>query len=129
MITTENLSEIFVEMADSLVDAFDLVGFLHDVTTRAVEVSGAATAGLLLADQHDVLHVMAASSNSGRLLELFQLQSEQGAIGRARGIDVEAAFEILRAQARSNRQPLREVALAVLDDPTSDGARQLLGPA
>ncbi|CAN5654259.1 GAF and ANTAR domain-containing protein [soil metagenome] len=78
MISVEQLSFVFAEVADALVSDFDLVGFLHDLTSHAADVSGAAAVGLLLADQHNYLHYMAASDETARLLELFQLQNEQG---------------------------------------------------
>lgn len=78
MISTEQLSFVFADVVDSLVTDFDLVEVLHNLTTHAAEVSGAAAVGLLLADQHGHLHFMAASTQSGRLLELFQLQNDQG---------------------------------------------------
>ena len=43
-----------------------------------MDVSGASSAGLLLADQNDTLHYMAASSEGARHLELFQLQHSEG---------------------------------------------------
>jgi transcriptional regulator with GAF, ATPase, and Fis domain len=65
-------------MADTLVDEFDMIDFLHLLTTRCVELLDVAAAGLLLVDQHGALQVVAASSERTRLLELFQLQTDQG---------------------------------------------------
>ena len=78
MISVERLSYVFAEVSDALVSDFDLVAFLHDLTVHAADVSGAASVGLLIADQHRYLHYMAASNENARLLELFQLQNEQG---------------------------------------------------
>jgi GAF domain-containing protein len=78
MVSTERLADVFVEVADTLVDEFDLIDFLHSLADHAVSVSGAASAGLLLTDQHDNLHYMAASSEGARHLELFQLQHSEG---------------------------------------------------
>ncbi len=78
MISVERLSFVFAEVADALVADFDLIDFLHELTCHAADVSGAASVGLLLSDEHDYLHFMAASTESARLLELFQLQNEQG---------------------------------------------------
>ena len=78
MVSNERLAAVFVEMADTLVDEFDLIDFLHHLADHAVSVSGAASAGLLLADQNDALHFMAASSESAMHLELFQLQNSEG---------------------------------------------------
>ena len=78
MVSTERLADVFVEVADTLVDEFDLIDFLHNLADHAVAVSGASSAGLLLADQNDTLHYMAASSEGARHLELFQLQHSEG---------------------------------------------------
>jgi GAF domain-containing protein len=72
------LADVFVEMADTLVDDFDLIDFLHVLTGRCVELLEVAAAGLLLTDGQDNLQVVAASSERTRLLELFQLQTDQG---------------------------------------------------
>lgn len=78
MIAADQLAEVFVEVADTLVDDFDVIEFLETVTRRTAEVSSAASAGLLLADAHGKLQYMAASAESVKLLELFQLQYEEG---------------------------------------------------
>lgn len=72
------LADVFVEMADTLVDDFDLIDFLHVLTERCVQVLGVSAAGLLLTDGQDALQVVAASSERTRLLELFQLQADEG---------------------------------------------------
>src|SRR5882757_5963137 len=72
------LADVFVEMADTLVDEFDVIDFLHVLTERCVQLLGVSAAGLLLTDGQDMLQVVAASSERTRLLELFQLQTDQG---------------------------------------------------
>ena len=72
------LADVFVEMADTLVDDFDVIDFLHVLTERCVQLLGVSAAGLLLTDGRDTLQVVAASSERTRLLELFQLQADQG---------------------------------------------------
>ena len=78
MIETTRLTEVFVEMADTLVANFDLVEFLNDLTDHAAALSGADSVGLMLTDQRGRLQFMAASDESGRVLELFQLQDDDG---------------------------------------------------
>ncbi|MEU8023522.1 MULTISPECIES: GAF and ANTAR domain-containing protein [Micromonospora] len=72
------LSDVFVELADTLVDDFDVIEFLHVLADRCVQLLGVSAAGLLVTDQQDSLRVIAASSERTRLLELFQLQTAQG---------------------------------------------------
>jgi transcriptional regulator with GAF, ATPase, and Fis domain len=72
------LAEVLVEMADTLVDDFDVIEFLHVLTERSVQLLGVAAAGLLLTDGQGTLQVVAASSERTRLLELFQLQTYEG---------------------------------------------------
>ena len=72
------LSGTFVELTDTMVADFDIIDFLHVLTSRSVELLEVSAAGLLLADPRGELRVVAASSEAARLLELFQLQSDQG---------------------------------------------------
>src|SRR5277367_4032015 len=72
------LSETFVELTDTMVAGFDVIDFLHVLTDRSVQLLDVSAAGLLLADSRGELRVVAASSQAARLLELFQLQNDQG---------------------------------------------------
>lgn len=74
----ENLVDAFVELADTLVDDFDVIDFLHTLAKRCVELLEVEAAGLMLVDPHGTLHASAASSENARLLELFELQADAG---------------------------------------------------
>ena len=74
----EELAETFVELADSLVDEFDALDLLTVLVDRCVELLGVAAAGILVADGQDQLRLAVSSSESVRLLELYQLQSDEG---------------------------------------------------
>ena len=72
------LAATFVELADTLVADFDVVDFLHGLADRCVRLLEVDAAGLMLADQRGSLRVVASSSEQARLVELFQLQHEEG---------------------------------------------------
>jgi GAF domain-containing protein len=74
----EKLAQTFVELADSLVDDFDVLDLLNVLVERCVDLLGVAAAGLLFADGQDQLRLAVSSSESARLLELYQLQNHQG---------------------------------------------------
>jgi transcriptional regulator with GAF, ATPase, and Fis domain len=77
-VSAERLAKIFVEVADTLVDEFDLIEFLHLLADRTAGLVHAAAVGLLLADQRGNLEFMAGSDENVKLLELFQLQNQEG---------------------------------------------------
>lgn len=72
------LASTFVMLADTLVDHFDVTDLFVRLTSACVEVLGAATAGLMLVDQHDTLQLMASSSEAMRALELYEMSYDQG---------------------------------------------------
>jgi GAF domain-containing protein len=72
------LTEVFIELADTLVAEFDLVDFLGRLAEATVELLEVDAAGLMLTDDHGVLHVMASSHDQAESLELFELQHDQG---------------------------------------------------
>jgi len=74
----ELLSNAFVELADTMVAEFDVIDFLHLLTQRSVQLLDASAAGVLLADPRGELRLVAASTEAVRVLELFQLQNDQG---------------------------------------------------
>src|SRR5438874_11124344 len=72
------LARTLVELADTLVDDFDVVELLTMLTDRCVEVLDVSAAGLMLVAAEGDLRVMASSSEAMRVLELFELQSQEG---------------------------------------------------
>ena len=74
----ERLAQAFVELADTLVAGYDLMEFLQTLTDRCVELLEVDAAGLLLADSRGVLRLVAASTEQARVVELFQIQNDEG---------------------------------------------------
>ncbi len=67
-----------VEMADTLVDDYDVVDMLTGLADRCVSLLGVAAAGVMLAAPSGSLGLVASSCETMRLLELFELQAEEG---------------------------------------------------
>jgi hypothetical protein len=67
-----------VSLVDSLLDDFDVVDLSTELTERCAELLDVAAAGFLLADPLQRLHLLAATSEAARDLELFQLQTDEG---------------------------------------------------
>jgi GAF domain-containing protein len=72
------LARTFVELADTLVDDFDVVELLTLLAHRCVELLDVAAAGLMLVSAEGDLRVVASSSEEMRLVEVFEVQSEEG---------------------------------------------------
>jgi GAF domain-containing protein len=72
------LNRTFVELADTLVNDFDVAEFLHTLATRCVELFEVDAAGLMLADARGTLRVVGSSDEQTRILELFEIQNEEG---------------------------------------------------
>ena len=68
----------FVDLSNELVDDYDVVDMLSQLTTHCASLLDISSAGLLLADGHGVLHLMATSSERTHHLEVFQLQRDEG---------------------------------------------------
>lgn len=72
------LAQTFVELADTLVDDFDVVELLSRLADRMVELVDAAEAGLMLADATGDLRVVASSSERMHVLEVLEIQNDEG---------------------------------------------------
>ncbi|UQX09970.1 GAF and ANTAR domain-containing protein [Candidatus Mycobacterium methanotrophicum] len=67
-----------VSLVDSLLDDFDVVDLVTELTERCAELLDVEAAGFLLADPLHRLRLLAATSEQARELELFQLQADEG---------------------------------------------------
>jgi hypothetical protein len=74
----ELLTRTFVDVADTLVADFDIVEFLTLLAARCVELFDLGAAALLLADPQGGVSVAASSDDRAQLLELFELQHDEG---------------------------------------------------
>lgn len=92
------LADVLVELADTLIDDFDVIDFLHVLTQRCVQLLDVSAAGLLLTDAEGTLQVVA----KGVLAERLQ-------------VDVDRAFELLRSHSRNHNRRLSELAQAVIE--------------
>jgi GAF domain-containing protein len=78
MTREQRIIETLVSLADTIVDDFDVIEFLHGLVGHCVELLDCAEAGLLLADASGVLQVMASSSERAEALEALQSQNDEG---------------------------------------------------
>ena len=72
------LVRTLVELADNLVDDFDVVEVLSLLSGRCVDALDVNAAGVMLASPTGSLQVVASSSETMRTLEMFQLQADEG---------------------------------------------------
>ena len=74
----ERLALAFAELVVSTVGEFDVHELLQVLASRCVDVLDVAASGLMLADADAGLQVMVASNEQAKLLELFQIQHDEG---------------------------------------------------
>jgi GAF domain-containing protein len=72
------LADLFVALADTLVDDFDVVELLDRLVSSCVDLFGVASAGVLLLDGTRRLRLVASSSERAEALEAFQIQADEG---------------------------------------------------
>ncbi|MEO6125262.1 MAG: GAF and ANTAR domain-containing protein [Ilumatobacteraceae bacterium] len=70
--------DAFVRLADTLVEDYDVIDFLHFLVERCVELIDVDEAAIMLVSPAGVLQPVAASTERGRLLELFEIQNQDG---------------------------------------------------
>src|SRR5437870_1631295 len=72
------LATTMVELADTLVAEFDVVDLLTLLADRCVDVLDVGAAGIMLAAPDGELRVVASTSETMRILELLELQAQEG---------------------------------------------------
>ena len=78
MANQQRLVETLVGLADTLVDDYDVIDFMQTLAERSVELLDVSAAGIMLADSDGRLRHAACSSEQMRLVELLELQLEEG---------------------------------------------------
>ena len=78
MTRERRLMDTFVELADTMVDDYDMIDFLQVLAERCVELLDSSEAGVMLADSAGRLCHAACSNERMRIVELFELQLEEG---------------------------------------------------
>jgi len=78
MAREELIGTTFVELADTLVEDYDVIEFLHLLAERCVHLLGVNEAGVVLYDAHGRLRPLASSSGRMQLVELIELQTQDG---------------------------------------------------
>lgn len=74
----ERVSAAFVRITDTLVADYDVLDLLHALVEVSVDLLDTTAAGLLLADPHGELQVLASTSERSQLVEILQLQAGAG---------------------------------------------------
>jgi GAF domain-containing protein len=72
------LGRLSIELVNTLTTDFDLNTLLDKLLNECRDLLDISEAGLVLADEHGVLHVMAATTESAGHLEALQLQADEG---------------------------------------------------
>jgi len=72
------LAHTLVELADTLVDDFDIIDLLTTLADRCIQVFDVAAAGIMLVAPDGDLRLMTSSSDAMRIVELFELQTQEG---------------------------------------------------
>ena len=74
----KSLAEAFAELVEATVGEYDVHELMQVLVDRCVGVLDVAASGLLVANGGSGLKVMAASDHRAELLELFQIQNDEG---------------------------------------------------
>ncbi|MET9291107.1 GAF and ANTAR domain-containing protein [Streptomyces sp. NPDC003077] len=74
----QQLTEAFVQLADTLADDFDPLGLFHRLVSHCVTLLDTDAAGVLMADGRGRLRTMGVSSDEAALMELLQLHAGVG---------------------------------------------------
>lgn len=101
--------DTFVTFADTLVDGYDVVDLLHTLVDTCAGLVQASAGGILLANEHNEIEVVASTNERSRLVELMQLRVGGGPcldcfvtgmpVSVADLLDDESRWPVFRAEA------------------------------
>jgi GAF domain-containing protein len=121
------LGRLSVDLVNTLTSDFDLYSLLDKLLAECKELLDISEAGLVLADEGGVLHVMAATTESAGHLEALQLQADEGpAIKAFHGgevvviVDIEDVTEwphFRKVALREGYRAVHAIPLRVADEP------------
>lgn len=74
----QRVADAFVAVADTLIADFDVIDLLHTLINECVELLDVDAGGLVLADDHGDLQLVASSSEQAQLVEIMQLSAGAG---------------------------------------------------
>jgi GAF domain-containing protein len=72
------LTSAFVELADTLVDDYDVIDVLDRLVAHCVTLLSTTAAGIMLIDPYGQLRVVASSNEKSDWIELMQIQADEG---------------------------------------------------
>jgi GAF domain-containing protein len=72
------LIKAFVELADSLVDDYDVIDLLDRLAGHCVQLLAADAAGIMISDDQHRLRVVASTNEQSDWMELLQLEADEG---------------------------------------------------
>lgn len=73
-----SVAATLIQLADTLVSDYDLLDYLDLLLERSSAVLDAGAGGVMLTNQRGELQVLAATDEQARMMELFELQRQEG---------------------------------------------------
>jgi GAF domain-containing protein len=75
---TPSLTSTVIEAMEAMVQDFDYVDLASSLVSSAIDLLEADAVGVMISDTAQLLHVVAASDEDMRTLEIFEIQSDEG---------------------------------------------------